>query len=124
MGTGTTASILITKANYNYSTSHHIKINHAQTKDIGQDEYITSPTFSSGGYDWEILYFPHLDNDDPDAAYISFSLALTTEDAWDVRAAFDLSLLEHDGTPNPHAFRCTSYCFSSQELIGECKDQT
>lgn len=115
MGTasnGTAASILITKANY--GTSHHIKINHAQTKDIGQDEYVTSPTFSSSGYEWEILYFPHLDDDDPEDAYISFSLTLTSEDAWDVRAAFDLSLLEHDGTPSHHAFRRTSYCFSSQ----------
>ncbi|XP_078151094.1 BTB/POZ and MATH domain-containing protein 1-like [Carex rostrata] len=116
MGTAandTEASILITKANY--GTSHLVKINHTQTKDIGQDEYMTSPTFSSGGYEWEILYFPHLDDDDdPEVAYISFSLTLTSEDAWDVRAAFDLSLLEHDGTPSHHAFRRTSYCFSSQ----------
>lgn len=112
----TATPILITKTNYG-GMSHLIKINHVQMKDIGQGNYMVSPTFSSGGYEWEILYFPDLDcDDDLEAVYISFSLALTSEDL-DVRhvtATFDLSLLEHDGTPSYHAFRRTSYCFSSQ----------
>ncbi|KAJ3676868.1 hypothetical protein LUZ60_002592 [Juncus effusus] len=103
--------IIITKLDN--GSSHHLKINHSLTKDIGLDDYISSPTFRSGGFDWEILYFPQLDEEDPDSSFISFSLTLESE-SWDVRATFDFSLLEKDGSPSSQAFKRTSYCFSSQ----------
>ncbi|TVU42526.1 hypothetical protein EJB05_08938, partial [Eragrostis curvula] len=64
---------------------------YSQFKGLGVCEFIESTTFTVGGYDWCINYFP--DGDDGYEDYVSIFLCLTSETTRHVRVLYDLKLL-------------------------------
>ncbi|KAF1878602.1 hypothetical protein Lal_00047272 [Lupinus albus] len=77
--------------------SHQFKITgYSLSKGIGIGKYIASETFSVGGYDWAIYFYPDGKSTEDDATYVSLFIALASEGT-DVRALFELTLLDQSG---------------------------
>ncbi|XP_074575296.1 BTB/POZ and MATH domain-containing protein 1-like [Curcuma longa] len=77
--------------------SHHFKISgFSLLKGIGIGKYTTSDTFAVGGYDWAVYFYPDGKSTEDAAAYVSLFIALASEGA-DVRALFELTLLDQSG---------------------------
>ncbi|KAM7494871.1 hypothetical protein LguiB_029480 [Lonicera macranthoides] len=65
-------------------------------KGMGVGKYISSDTFSVGGYDWAIYFYPDGKNVEDSSMYVSVFIALASEGT-DVRALFELTLLDQSG---------------------------
>ena len=77
--------------------SHQFKITgYSLSKGIGIGKYIASDTFSVGGYNWAIYFYPDGKSPEDNAAYVSLFIALAS-DGTDVRALFELTLLDQSG---------------------------
>lgn len=77
--------------------SHQFKITgYSLSKGIGIGKYIASDTFSVGGYDWAIYFYPDGKSVEDNASYVSLFIALASDGA-DVRALFELTLLDQSG---------------------------
>ncbi|KAL8199577.1 hypothetical protein R6Q57_013145 [Mikania cordata] len=64
---------------------------------MGAGKYISSDTFTVGGYDWAIYFYPDGKNLEDNSTYVSVFIALAS-DSSDVRALFELTLLDQSGT--------------------------
>lgn len=77
--------------------THHFKINgYSLSKGLGIGKYIASDTFNVGGYSWAIYFYPDGKSAEDNAAYVSLFIALAS-DGTDVRALFELTLLDQSG---------------------------
>ncbi|KAF7818287.1 BTB/POZ and MATH domain-containing protein 2 [Senna tora] len=77
--------------------SHQFKITgYSLSKGIGIGKYIASDTFSVGGYEWAIYFYPDGKSVEDNATYVSLFIALASEGT-DVRALFELTLLDQSG---------------------------
>ncbi|KAH7429968.1 hypothetical protein KP509_09G076000 [Ceratopteris richardii] len=77
--------------------SHHFKINgYSLAKGMGIGKYITSETFTVGGYEWAVYFYPDGKNVEDNSLYVSVFIALASEGT-DVRALFELTLLDQSG---------------------------
>ncbi|KAK9283406.1 hypothetical protein L1049_011648 [Liquidambar formosana] len=77
--------------------SHHFSIKgYSLAKGMGAGKYISSDTFSVGGYDWAIYFYPDGKNPEDSSMYVSVFIALASEGT-DVRALFELTLLDQSG---------------------------
>ncbi|XP_028804229.1 BTB/POZ and MATH domain-containing protein 2 [Neltuma alba] len=77
--------------------SHQFKISgYSLSKGIGIGKYIPSDTFSVGGYEWAIYFYPDGKSVEDSATYVSLFIALASEGT-DVRALFELTLLDQSG---------------------------
>ncbi|KAI5670607.1 hypothetical protein M9H77_10971 [Catharanthus roseus] len=77
--------------------SHHFTIRgYSLAKGMGPGKYIASDTFSVGGYDWAIYFYPDGKNIEDSSMYVSVFIALASEGT-DVRALFELTLLDQSG---------------------------
>ncbi|CAA2934543.1 BTB/POZ and MATH domain-containing protein 3-like [Olea europaea var. sylvestris] len=77
--------------------SHHFTIRgYSLAKGMGPGKYIQSDTFSVGGYEWAIYFYPDGKNPDDSSMYVSVFIALASEGT-DVRALFELTLLDKSG---------------------------
>ncbi|XP_031099134.1 BTB/POZ and MATH domain-containing protein 2-like [Ipomoea triloba] len=77
--------------------SHDFKIKgYSLSKGMGIGKYVASETFTVGGYDWAIYFYPDGKSTEDNASYISLFIALAS-DATDVRALFELTLLDQSG---------------------------
>lgn len=63
---------------------------------MGVGKYITSDTFSVGGYQWAIYFYPDGKNIEDNCVYVSMFIALASQGT-DVRALFELNLLDQSG---------------------------
>ena len=89
-----TASTSVTKT---VNGSHHFKIaGYSLSKGIGVGKYIASESFSVGGFDWAIYFYPDGKSAEDGAAYVSLFIALASEGT-DVRALFELTLVDQSG---------------------------
>ncbi|KAF8668962.1 hypothetical protein HU200_052173 [Digitaria exilis] len=89
-----TASTSVTKT---VNGSHHFKIDgYSLSKGIGVGKYIASESFSVGGFDWAIYFYPDGKSAEDGAAYVSLFIALASEGT-DVRALFELTLVDQSG---------------------------
>jgi speckle-type POZ protein len=80
--------------------THEFKIKgFSLAKGMGIGKYITSDTFAVGGYAWAIYFYPDGKSAEDNAAYVSLFVALASEGT-DVRALFELSLLDQSGRDN------------------------
>lgn len=68
-------------------------------KGMGVGKYIMSDTFTVGGYDWAIYFYPDGKNPEDNSMYVSVFIALASDGA-DVRALFELSMLDQSGNGN------------------------
>jgi speckle-type POZ protein len=66
---------------------------------MGAGKYITSDTFSVGGYDWAVYFYPDGKNPEDNSMYVSVFIALAS-DGTDVRALFKLTLLDQTSKGN------------------------
>ncbi|KAL9331744.1 hypothetical protein ACSQ67_001354 [Phaseolus vulgaris] len=77
--------------------SHQFKITgYSLSKGIGIGKYMPSEQFSVGGYDWAIYFYPDGKSVEDNATYVSLFIALAS-DGTDVRALFELTLLDQSG---------------------------
>ncbi|WOG93957.1 hypothetical protein DCAR_0313247 [Daucus carota subsp. sativus] len=65
-------------------------------KGISPGKYLSSDTFTVGGYDWAVYFYPDGKNLEDNSAYVSVFIALASEGT-DVRALFELTLLDQSG---------------------------
>ncbi|KAL5197217.1 hypothetical protein ABZP36_000729 [Zizania latifolia] len=65
-------------------------------KGMGVGKHIASETFSVGGYQWAVYFYPDGKNPEDNSAYVSVFIALASEGT-DVRALFELTLLDQSG---------------------------
>lgn len=65
-------------------------------KGMGPGKYISSDVFTVGGYDWAIYFYPDGKNPEDNSMYVSVFIALAN-DGTDVRALFELTLLDQSG---------------------------
>ncbi|KAI4301293.1 hypothetical protein L6164_034585 [Bauhinia variegata] len=90
----TTSSTSITET---VRGSHQFKITgYSLAKGTGIGKYTASDTFSVGGYDWAIYFYPDGKSVEDNATYVSLFIALASEGT-DVRALFELTLLDQSG---------------------------
>ncbi|XP_050250591.1 BTB/POZ and MATH domain-containing protein 3 isoform X1 [Quercus robur] len=68
-------------------------------KGMGVGKYIMSDTFTVGGYDWAIYFYPDGKNPEDNSMYVSVFIALAS-DGTDVRALFELSMVDQSGNGN------------------------
>ncbi|GAA0172763.1 hypothetical protein LIER_26521 [Lithospermum erythrorhizon] len=66
---------------------------------MGPGKYISSDIFNVGGYDWAIYFYPDGKNVEDNSTYVSVFIALASEGN-DVRALFELTLLDQTGKGN------------------------
>ncbi|KAJ8622616.1 hypothetical protein MRB53_031145 [Persea americana] len=91
------ASSTSTSVTQTINGSHQFKITgHSLSKGIGVGKYIASDTFTVGGYNWAIYFYPDGKSIEDNAAYVSLFIALAS-DGTDVRALFELTLLDQSG---------------------------
>ncbi|CAL9063047.1 BTB/POZ and MATH domain-containing protein 4-like isoform X1 [Musa acuminata AAA Group] len=65
-------------------------------KGIGVGKHIASDTFTVGGFQWAIYFYPDGKNPEDNSAYVSVFIALASEGT-DVRALFELTLVDQSG---------------------------
>lgn len=63
---------------------------------MGIGKYIASDTFTVGGYEWAIYFYPDGKSTEDNAMYVSLFIALASEGT-DVRSLFELTLLDQSG---------------------------
>jgi speckle-type POZ protein len=77
--------------------SHHFKIaGYSLSKGTGVGNYVASESFSVGGFEWAIYFYPDGKSPEDEAAYVSLFIALASEGT-DVRALFQLTLVDQSG---------------------------
>ncbi|XP_077238922.1 BTB/POZ/MATH-domains containing protein isoform X2 [Tasmannia lanceolata] len=80
--------------------SHQFKIEgYSLAKGMGSGKYISSNIFTVGGYEWAIYFYPDGKNPEDNSLYVSVFIALAS-DGTDVRALFELTLLDQSGKEN------------------------
>ncbi|KMZ69660.1 BTB/POZ domain containing protein, expressed [Zostera marina] len=85
------------------NASHKFTIQgYSLAKGMGVGKYIASDTFIVGGFEWAIYFYPdgkNPNNDNNNAVFVSVFITLVG-DGTDVRAIFELSLLDQSGKGN------------------------
>nr|XP_004251235.1 BTB/POZ and MATH domain-containing protein 4 isoform X1 [Solanum lycopersicum] len=77
--------------------SHHFVISgYSLAKGMGVGKHIASDTFTVGGHQWAIYFYPDGKNPEDNSAYVSVFIALASEGT-DVRALFELTLIDQSG---------------------------
>ncbi|EPS58617.1 hypothetical protein M569_16196, partial [Genlisea aurea] len=95
--TGETLDSSSRSVNETVKGSHHFTIcGYSLAKGMGPGKYISSDTFSIGGFDWAIYFYPDGKNPEDSSIYVSVFIALASEGT-DVRALFELTLLDQSG---------------------------
>ncbi|XP_023000162.1 BTB/POZ and MATH domain-containing protein 2-like [Cucurbita maxima] len=80
--------------------SHEFRINgYSLNKGMGSGKYIASDTFMVGGYAFAVYFYPDGKSAEDNASYVSVFIALANEGT-DVRALFELTLLDQSGKGN------------------------
>lgn len=74
--------------------THRFQIFHFSYESVGAGNFIRSGTFSVGGFNWAIIYYPHGDGEDS-AGYISVYLELMSKYE-EVTAFVELSLVDQN----------------------------
>ncbi|KAL6880376.1 hypothetical protein ACP4OV_011941 [Aristida adscensionis] len=77
--------------------SHQFTVNgFSLAKGMGPGRYLASDVFAVGGYHWAVYLYPDGKNPEDNASYVSVFVALASDGA-DVRALFELTLLDQSG---------------------------
>ncbi|KVI11238.1 hypothetical protein Ccrd_010354 [Cynara cardunculus var. scolymus] len=93
--TSTTSSSISSTNTVN--ASHEFKITgYESSKGMGVGKYIASESFTVGGHTWAIYFYPDGKSPEDNSTYVSLFIALAS-DATDVRALFELSLMDQSG---------------------------
>ncbi|BBN17838.1 speckle-type POZ protein [Marchantia polymorpha subsp. ruderalis] len=74
--------------------SHHFTIHgYSLAKGMGVGKYIASESFTVGGYQWAIYFYPDGKSVEDNSSYVSVFIALASQGT-DVRALFELTLVD------------------------------
>ncbi|XP_059315039.1 BTB/POZ and MATH domain-containing protein 4-like isoform X1 [Lycium ferocissimum] len=77
--------------------SHRFVIQgYSLAKGMGVGKHIASDTFTVGGHQWAIYFYPDGKNPEDNSTYVSVFIALASEGT-DVRALFELTLVDQSG---------------------------
>ncbi|PWA41561.1 TRAF-like, SKP1/BTB/POZ domain protein [Artemisia annua] len=66
------------------------------TKGMGIGKHIASDSFTVGGYQWAVYFYPDGKNHEDNSTYVSLFIALVSEGS-DVRALFELTMVDQSG---------------------------
>ncbi|KAK7267881.1 hypothetical protein RIF29_20561 [Crotalaria pallida] len=78
--------------------SHEFNISgYSLMKGIGSGKYLASYMFTAGGHDWCIYFYPDGKNPDDNASYVSLFIVLASQHSKNVKALFELTLLDQSG---------------------------
>lgn len=66
-------------------------------------QYLSSNSFTAGGYDWAIYFYPHGKYVDDNSVFVSVFVVLLSQGT-NVRGSFQLSLLDQSGQNNHKLF--------------------
>ncbi|KAJ4788486.1 BTB/POZ and MATH domain-containing protein 2 [Rhynchospora pubera] len=82
------------------SSTHHIEFNYSKSKHhAAVNQYVSSPPFSVGGYDWALIFYPHGSKmEGQKGTYVSVFLKLLTQ-KMEVDAEFSVKVLHKTGMP-------------------------
>lgn len=101
---------------------HVLKIEcYSATKDLDVDDCVTSSTFRAAGHSWCIAYFPN--GKKGSTGWVSLFLYLEPsygKHCGDVRALYEFSLLDLDGTPG-YTVNCNVVRTFNNKGWGHCK---
>ncbi|XP_028054354.1 BTB/POZ and MATH domain-containing protein 4-like isoform X1 [Camellia sinensis] len=82
------------------NASHKLVIRgYSLAKGMGVGKHIASDTFTVGGYQWAIYFYPDGKNPEDNSMYVSVFIALASHGT-NVRALFELTLLDQSGKGN------------------------
>ncbi|XP_030452489.2 BTB/POZ and MATH domain-containing protein 4 [Syzygium oleosum] len=77
--------------------SHRFEIKgYSLAKGMGVGKHVASDSFTVGGYQWAIYFYPDGKNPEDNSAYVSVFISLASDGA-DVRALFELTLVDQSG---------------------------
>ncbi|WVZ92101.1 hypothetical protein U9M48_038191 [Paspalum notatum var. saurae] len=76
------------------------KLDYAEKKGLAIGAGINSDEFSAGGHLWRVRFWPRGIRDEHNGEYVSIHLWLVSRSGNNVKAFFDVSLLNRDGTPS------------------------
>ncbi|KAK9059101.1 hypothetical protein SSX86_021720 [Deinandra increscens subsp. villosa] len=77
--------------------SHQFVIQgYSLAKGMGVGKHIASDNFTVGGFQWAVYFYPDGKNPEDNSTYVSLFIALTS-DGSDVRALFELTLVDQSG---------------------------
>ena len=94
------SSLLSTSRTNTIVGTHEFKFNgYSLAKGMGVGKFVASDTFAVGGYAWAVYFYPDGKSGEDNAAYVSLFVALASEGT-DVRALFELTLLDQSGRDN------------------------
>ncbi|KAJ1700243.1 hypothetical protein LUZ63_000022 [Rhynchospora breviuscula] len=109
------------------SRSYQLKINYSATIKFRPGSYLKSPSFSVGGYEWMLFYYPMGRKETSDRGQgVSVSLYVFLRTiAKNVEAIFDFTLLENNGSLSTTKTKRVSQAFShdsfaSRDLPSGC----
>ncbi|KAJ4781568.1 BTB/POZ and MATH domain-containing protein 2 [Rhynchospora pubera] len=82
------------------SSTNQIEFNYSKLKHVAVGQYISSPPFCVGGYDWVLKFYPHGSNSDTEkeGTHVSIFLKFLSE-AKGVDAEFSFKVLDKTGKP-------------------------
>ncbi|KAJ3685871.1 hypothetical protein LUZ61_015035 [Rhynchospora tenuis] len=82
------------------SSTHHIEFNYSKSKHLAVNQYVSSPPFSVGGYDWALIFYPHGSKlqEGKKGTYVSVFLKLLSQ-MKEVDAEFSFKVLDKTGMP-------------------------
>jgi len=92
----TTSSRCLTET---FTATHNFEVTDFSLLDgMGISEFVSSSTFTVGGYDWNIMFFPDGNKKEHEGAFVSVFLCfIGGGEATRVRAKFSLSMVDRDG---------------------------
>ncbi|CAN6248054.1 unnamed protein product [Urochloa humidicola] len=73
------------------------KVDHSEKKNLAIGQFISSEDFSAGGHRWRIQCYPRGDKHEQNGEYISIYLTLVSSKSENVKAVFDIFILDRDG---------------------------
>ncbi|MCH80531.1 BTB/POZ and MATH domain-containing protein 2-like [Trifolium medium] len=81
--------------------SQEFKItSYSSLKGIGSGKYIAPEPLSVDGHDFAVYFYPDGKNGDDNGAYLSLFIVLVSEGSKNVKALFELGILDQSGSQN------------------------
>jgi speckle-type POZ protein len=73
------------------------EVDYYKSKDLPIGTCISSPTFTAGGFDWALDFYPHGDTPEQQGSHVSLLLCLKSKVAKDVTAEYSFTVLDKKG---------------------------
>ncbi|CAO2207326.1 unnamed protein product [Urochloa humidicola] len=93
------------------------KLDYSEKKNLPIGQFVVSENFSAGGHLWRIKCYPRGDKNEHKGEYVSIYLTLVSKSE-NVKACFDILVLNSDGLPNSTIARRSVHVFQPEIYWG------